>query len=177
MIRRSFLLSAAALGACPFSAMAAFPSPPRRLALRHVATGRTFSGPYFDGRRYDPMALQDLEMVLADSHTGDTRSFDERVFDILWEVGQRVDLHEFTILSGYRSPRTNRLVGGAVDSLHVEAKALDVGLPSSCLSDFAGCAMGLGHGGVGLYQSSSFVHIDCGPVRHWGSSTKGRRHR
>jgi uncharacterized protein YcbK (DUF882 family) len=171
------LLGAAALCvATPPSArlaQAATPrlAPPRRLQLRHSATGARFSGPYFDGRAHDPAALAELSAVLADTGTGAVRPFDPEALDLLWEVAQRARLAgEIPILSGYRTPATNRAAHGVGDSQHLRAAALDVEVPAARFGNFAEAALRLGRGGVGVYASRGFIHLDSGPVRSWGTA-------
>lgn len=187
MHRRVILLSAAAVpalavmpgGAAAFDGheapirqvfpLAAEPQEPRRLRLRHAATGARFSGTYHDGREPDPSAMAELSLVLADQPGDCSRPppFDPAALDILWELGCRQGMDEFVILSGYRTVTTNRAVGGAGDSQHLHARALDVEVPSARLRTFGAAALALGRGGVGIYASRGFVHLDCGPVRHW----------
>ncbi len=69
------------------------------------------------------------------------------------------------ILSSYRSPEYNRAVGGAPASLHMEFKALDISMPLAGarqvyrrLVEWRGA--GRFTGGLGLYPSSGFVHLD-----------------
>lgn len=141
----------------------------RRLQLRHAHTGARFSGPYHDGRTPDPAAMADLSLVLADSRTGAVRPFDPQAIDVLWEVAQKAGSPgELLIYSGYRTPETNALVDGAGDSQHLRAAALDVHMPAERLAGFGETALRLGRGGVGIYTSRGFVHLDSGPVRRWG---------
>lgn len=142
----------------------------RRVQLRHAHTGHRFSGVYHDGRTADPMAMADLSTVLADSRTGAVRPFDPRAIDVLWQVGQQagVGSGEFLIFSGYRTPETNAAVDGAGDSQHLRAAALDVHVPAERLDGFRDTALRLALGGVGVYAQRGFVHLDSGPVRHWG---------
>ena len=143
----------------------------RRLQLRHAASGARFSGTYHDGRALDPAALADLSMVLADSRTGAVHPFDPGVIDILWEVGQRARVEgEFVVFSGYRTPETNAAVCGAGNSQHLRAGALDICAPSRRLTDLSSAALALGRGGVGIYAQRGFIHLDSGPVRHWGDA-------
>jgi uncharacterized protein YcbK (DUF882 family) len=142
---------------------------PRRLQIRHAASGARFSGTYHDGRGLDPAALADLSLVLADSQTGAVRPFDPSVIEILWEVGQRARVTgEFIVFSGYRTPETNAAVCGAGNSQHLRAGALDVCAPSRQLTDLSAAALALGRGGVGVYAQRGFIHLDSGPVRSWG---------
>jgi len=120
--------------------------------------------------------MAELSTVLADSHTGAVRPFDPAAIDILWEVTTRIPLgDDLVILSGYRTPATNRAVHGAGDSQHLRAAALDVQLSSARLASFAEAALTLARGGVGVYARRGFVHLDSGPVRRWEDAGSGTR--
>jgi uncharacterized protein YcbK (DUF882 family) len=168
MRRRTLLFAAPAV--LPLPALAAPRRPVlRRLSIRHAATGDRFAGPWHDGRTPDPAAMAELSEVLADTRTGAILPFDPAAIEVLWEVARRANLGgEITILSGYRTPQTNYAVHGAGDSQHLRAGAVDVMLPPDRLAGFAEQAILLGQGGVGVYQSRGFVHVDSGPVRRWG---------
>jgi uncharacterized protein YcbK (DUF882 family) len=147
------------------------PLAPRRLRLRHAATDAQFDGIYHSGVAPDPAALQELSMVLADSRTGAVHLYDSHVLDILWEVTQRMRLSDqLVVLSGYRTHQSNAAVEGAADSQHLKAAAIDVQLSPTRLVGFSEVALALHHGGVGVYARRGFVHIDSGPVRHWGDA-------
>lgn len=148
---------------------------PRRLTLRHEATGARFSGAYHNGVAPDPGAMRELSAVLADTRTGAARPFDPGAIDILWELGERERVREFAILSGYRTRQTNLLVEGAANSQHLRAAALDLLLPQPRLAAFGSAALALGRGGVGIYARRGFVHIDSGPVRRWGEAPGATR--
>ncbi len=179
MQRRPWLLAALALGARPaFAATNARTdrSSPRRLTLRHEATGARFSGPYHNGAAPDPVALAELSIVLADHHSGVVHAFDPAALDVLWQVTRRAGLRgESAILSGYRTPATNAMVDGAGDSQHLRAAAMDVMLPTAGIPGFVEAALALGLGGVGSYPRRGFVHLDSGPPRHWGEAALAAR--
>jgi uncharacterized protein YcbK (DUF882 family) len=70
-----------------------------------------------------------------------------------------------TILSSYRSPDYNKAVGGASSSQHLEFTALDIafdGISPQRVYDrlLEWRKAGKFTGGLGLYLSSGFVHID-----------------
>ena len=180
MHRRTLLLGAimpmALAQATPAQAAAGrrAAAPIRRLTLRHAATGARFTGPYHDGLAVDPVALAEISAVLADSRTGAVHAFDPSVLDILWETGQRAGIRgEFMVVSGFRSAETNAAVCGAGNSQHLRAGALDVCVPTAQLAGFSDSALGLRRGGVGVYASKGFVHLDSGPVRRWGDVPGG----
>ena len=176
MHRRSLLLGVLAPAALSTPALATQRTAPalRRLTLRHAATGARFNGVYHDGRTVDAKALADISAVLADSRSGTVHAYDPTVIDILWEAGQRARWRgEFLVVSGFRTPETNALVCGAGNSQHLSARALDVCLPAAQLTGFADAALGMRRGGVGVYASKSFVHLDSGPVRRWGDVPGG----
>lgn len=173
MHRRSLLLSAPGLLVLTrvddAQATRTMPLVPRRLVIRHAATGARFAGVYHDGRTTDPVAMVELSQVLADSRTGTVQAFDPGVLDILWEAGQRARMSgEFMVVSGFRTPETNAAVCGAGNSQHLRAGALDVCVSAARLAGFADTALAMRRGGVGLYASKGFVHLDSGPVRRWG---------
>ena len=78
-----------------------------------------------------------------------------------------------TILSSYRSPGYNKTVGGASLSQHKEFTALDIafeGVSPQQVYDrlLEWRKAGKFTGGLGLYLSSGFVHIDTrGPNATW----------
>lgn len=78
----------------------------------------------------------------------------------------------FVVHSGFRTRYTNDVVGGARASMHLRDAggrfhAMDLhadGIPAEYLGRLA---RSLRAGGVGLYHSQRFVHLDDGRVRHW----------
>ena len=76
-----------------------------------------------------------------------------------------------TINSAYRTPAYNRKVGGAKNSMHVQRKAIDIqwGTTSDAgRIDMIQRAIDAGFSGIGTYNS--FMHVDIGTKRHWGSN-------
>jgi len=76
-----------------------------------------------------------------------------------------------TINSAHRSPAYNAYVCGAKNSAHVKRMAIDVqwGINSPAgRIDMIQRAINAGFTGIGCYNS--FLHVDIGTKRHWGSN-------
>jgi uncharacterized protein YcbK (DUF882 family) len=176
MTSRRFLIAAAlgAVAALPGAAQARRPASGRevrRLAVQFAHTGAWFRGPFKNGAEYDPAAVAEFSAVVSDYRTGEVKQFDPAVLDLIWRVGAGIGVNQFTCVSGYRGPATNALVGGATDSQHLAARALDLWLPGTKLGQAVEHAVGLRAGGVGAYRS--WVHLDTGGVRFWDHRRPG----
>lgn len=96
-----------------------------------------------------------------------------RVLDALYAIGVWLDhfgiSRPIIILSAYRHPfyNANLVEGAARDSKHTKGGAVDIridGVPTARIGQFG---QWLGVGGIGLYVSRGFIHIDDGPQRTW----------
>ena len=149
---------------------------PRSVALHNLHTGESLDAIYWDDGRYVPDALQAVNKVLRDFRTGDEHFMDPRLLDLLNTVHGRVEAKSpFQVISGYRSPKTNAVLhershGVASGSLHMQGMAIDVRVEGVQLGHLHKAALDLGRGGVGLYPTSNFVHMDVGRVRRWSGA-------
>ena len=184
MERRKFLgygLAAATLAAggralaeAPASLIA--DNGPRSVAFHNLHTGESLNAIYWDNGCYVPDALQAVNKVLRDYRSGDEHDMDPRLLDLLNTVHGKVDAKSpFQVISGYRSPKTNAIMhehshGVASGSLHMQGMAIDVRVEGVQLDHLHKAALDLGRGGVGLYPTSNFVHMDVGRVRRWYGS-------
>lgn len=145
----------------------------RRLTLKNLHTPEVLDVVYRRGGQYLPEALAQVEVLLRDYRTGDRHPIDPQLLDTLYEVAQRAGVEPvFSVISGYRSPRTNALLherssGVASHSLHMEGRAIDVRLVHVDCADLAAKALDMERGGVGYYRQSDFVHLDTGRFRTW----------
>ena len=183
--RRSFLgysalATAATAALMPGRAFAAARPAAKRtervLSFLHTHTGERLKVAYCCDGVYQPEALSQLNHLLRDFRANEETAIDPKLFDLLSELGGTLETDQpFHIISGYRSPGTNRMLrerggahaGVASSSLHMVGKAIDIRLPGVKLDHLRGAAASLKLGGVGFYPSSNFVHVDTGRVRYW----------
>lgn len=70
--------------------------------------------------------------------------------------------------SGYRTLKTNgSLEGAAKNSMHLYGKAIDFRVPGLTPMQIAQIAAKFQAGGIGIYPTSNFIHLDTGGVRVW----------
>ncbi len=146
----------------------------RSLSLLNTHTGeRLKEVVYWEKGNYIHDALENLNHVLRDHRTNQVHPIDPMTLDLMAAISRKVDAKQpFEIISGYRSPQTNRSLrnnsnGVAKNSYHMQGKAVDLRLPGVPLKTVRKAALDLSMGGVGYYAKSGFVHIDSGRVRSW----------
>jgi uncharacterized protein YcbK (DUF882 family) len=142
-----------------------------RLALHNAATGDSFDGVIWANGRFVPAALERLNVVMRDTHSGAVAQCDARLFDLLACLQLRVR-KPFAIVSGFRSLQTNAALARqdphvAFNSLHIRGMAADLTAEGVTPRQIAQQARAIGAGGVGLYVAEHFVHVDTGPMRSW----------
>ena len=175
--RRSFLKKSVAVASAlsmPALARAAVAAPHERILRFHnTHTGESLKSVFWAEGEFIPEALQDINKLLRDFRSNTIAQIDPALLLLVDKVSSQFGSNNVVhIISGYRSPETNRKLaeasgGVAKHSLHVEGKAMDLRLPGVDLKQVHKAAMTLKSGGVGYYQDSQFVHMDTGRVRHW----------
>jgi uncharacterized protein YcbK (DUF882 family) len=145
----------------------------RRLGFHNIHTGEDLRATYWEGGRYLPDSLREIDFVLRDFRTGEVHAIDPELLDLLHRICAALDYHgPINVISGYRCPATNAMLaahttGVAKNSFHLRGMAIDIRLPGQRLEAVRDAALVIGRGGVGYYPSSDFVHVDTGPVRRW----------
>ena len=149
-------------------------APAYRLHFFHMHTGERLDIVYRHGDTYDPAAITELNHYLRDHRTGDVRSYDPRVFDLLHDLLAALGRSdaEIDVICGYRTPWSNEYLrahghGVAQHSLHMQAMAIDIRVHGVSTAELRDAALALHRGGVGYYAASDFVHVDVGRVRRW----------
>lgn len=149
--------------------------PSKMLSLQNPHTGDKLRLTYFERGLYIEDALEEIDYVLRDYHTGAVHPIDPTLLDQLYELKLRLGVSRpFNVISAYRSPETNANLrrhsdGVARNSLHMQGRAVDIRLDGMSARHIRDAALSMGRGGVGYYSASNFVHIDTGDVRTWGA--------
>lgn len=146
----------------------------RRVRMYSGRTGEQLDTIYWIEGEYIKEVLKEINYFMRDWRTDEKTRIDPRNIDIMAAAHRLMDVSEpYMMLSGYRSPSTNAMLrsrsgGVARNSLHMKGQAADLRLKSRSVSQMARAAEACASGGVGRYSRSNFVHMDCGPIRHWG---------
>lgn len=149
---------------------------PRWVHLHNIHTGEKLEAVYWENGAYVPDAVHALNKVLRDYRNDEVHPMNPGLYDILDQIAKKTETkNPFQVISGYRSPETNKLLSErsgevAKRSLHMDGKAMDIYLEDVALEHVRAAALDLGRGGVGYYPSSKFVHVDVGPVRKWSGT-------
>ncbi|HEY2663225.1 MAG TPA: DUF882 domain-containing protein [Candidatus Binataceae bacterium] len=147
--------------------------PPRSLSIYNLHTDEKLSVVYWEGGRYLPEALAQIDYIMRDYRANAIKPIKRGLLDLLVRIKAALDTHSpFNLISGYRTPETNAMLhsrneGVAPHSLHIEAMAADIAVPGLSLATLHSVAVALGGGGVGYYPRSDFVHVDIGKIRYW----------
>ncbi len=146
----------------------------RSISLFNTHTGESLSSVvYWADGQYRPEGLERINFLLRDHRNGKIETIDTLLLDQLHRLNRRLGNRDpYHIISGYRSPATNRKLqqaGRAVatTSFHLTGQAVDIRLPKVKIAQLRRAALDLGAGGVGYYPRSNFVHLDTGPRRSW----------
>jgi uncharacterized protein YcbK (DUF882 family) len=146
----------------------------RALAFHNLHTGERARITYWQDGKYCGAGCAQVNHILRDHYSGDEYPMDVRLMDLLYDLQGRLDNRGdvIEIISGYRSPRTNRMLasrsdGVAKSSYHTKGMAIDIRMDQVRLPAIHDTALAMHRGGVGYYPDSQFVHVDVGPVRTW----------
>ncbi len=147
----------------------------RCLALYCANTGETLRLVYWTpSEGYINESIQEFSYALRDHRNDMVKRFDTNLLDVLHALQLKLQpTQPIHALSGYRSPQTNAMLRSrsravAKESYHMHAKAIDIRMPDRDFNTLHRTALSMEAGGVGRYRNSQFIHVDTGPVRHWG---------
>lgn len=147
----------------------------RRLRMTSLRTGESIDTIYWIEGDYIKEAVREITHFMRDWRTNESKNIDIRTVDIMAASHNLLNSNEpYMLLSGYRSPETNAMLRRrsrrvAKNSRHMQGQAADLRLSTRSVNQMYRAAVACQGGGVGKYSRSNFVHMDCGPVRNWGS--------
>lgn len=148
----------------------------KKLSFVHTHTGERLVTEYCCDGKYRAEELARVNHLLRDFRVNEVKAIDVRLLDLLHSLNKELQTRDaYHVISGYRSPRTNTMLrtrggahtGVATRSLHMAGQAIDIRVPEVPLKELHKAAISLKKGGVGIYPSSNFVHVDVGRVRYW----------
>jgi len=123
----------------------------------------------------DPAALPDqhtTDEFLRDHFTNKSTKMDLRLIGFVVASAQSFHVDIASIVSGFRHPKYNLMLRKkghqvARDSQHTHGNAIDFFLTGVSTDRLHAWAKAQHAGGVGMYATSGFVHMDTGPIRFW----------
>ena len=147
----------------------------RSVRMISPRTGEHLDTIYWIEGEYITEAVKEISLFMRDWRTDEVKAINPNTIDIMAASHNLLDATEpYLMLSGYRTAATNAMLRRrsrrvAKNSRHIKGQAADLRLSSRSVNQIFKAAMACGGGGVGKYTRSNFVHMDCGPVRNWGS--------
>lgn len=125
-------------------------------------------------------ALEKIHHLLRSRDNHQQKAVPLTLIDLIDYLQDKFNADTIEIISAYRSPELNKELrrnGHAVSpvSLHISGQALDIHIDEIREETLRDYLLTLKVGGVGYYGPFDFVHIDTGPIRHWGEEISSQR--
>ncbi len=155
-----------------------FWSKPRRIFLKREYTNEQSEIFYYHNGKIDQQQYWLASYLLRDIRQKKMVYVDPKLLDLICAVQAWMMYYgnndPISVLSGFRTLKTNAgLEGAAKNSMHLYGKAVDFRVNGLKINELASIADQFNAGGIGLYPSSNFLHLDTGGVRKWvGGSWK-----
>jgi uncharacterized protein YcbK (DUF882 family) len=112
-----------------------------------------------------------INRIYRDVLAGAQRAISLRLLDLNWAIQCAVARlwtpRPMVLLSGFRTPKTNRQVGGVEPSVHFDGAADDYIYPGLSFDDNLRLARRFQVGGLGIYPDRGSLHKDVGRARVW----------
>src|SRR5579859_4705525 len=109
--RRALCCGIVATAVMGTQALAERPVKRRMVHLVCAETQDRFDDIYWEDGAYLPDAMQQINYVLRDFHHDEVGTIDPELIDLLWQLaGHARTMQPFTVLSGYRTTKTNRML-------------------------------------------------------------------
>ncbi len=153
---------------------------PRVLEVTRPASNERAKLLYWKDGEVIDSAYQELCHLLRDVNGKETAPIDPKLLETLWGTQAFVARygieHPMEILSGYRTPNSNkRLIEAGVpaarQSLHIQGRAADIRIPNLNAEVLGSLVKSFRKGGVGFYfrpgARGGWIHADTGLARTW----------
>lgn len=192
--RRRLLLSSAVASlagasAAPLqAAFGAWPSGsgssrwPRELWITRPQAQESVRAIYWADGKLQLEGYRAINRIYRDLQAGVERSISPRLLNLNYvmqcAVAQRWSPRPMVLLSGFRTPWTNRRVGGVEPSVHFDGEADDYIYAGLSFDDNLKLARLFQVGGLGVYPDRGSLHKDLGRSRIWveyGHAGSGRQ--
>ncbi len=145
----------------------------KKLFFYNTHTGEKLKTVFWSEGHYVKDSLHSINWILRDHRRDEICPIDTKLLDLLHSLQKKTGCPDtFHIVSGYRSPQTNKMLQKKSDkvakkSFHMRGMAIDIRVPGFDLKKLHSAAVHLRKGGVGYYPQSGFIHVDVGNVRSW----------
>lgn len=120
----------------------------------------------------EPPPPATIDRFLRDHYTNRPTQMEPRLLDAVVRAAQHFRSETAIVVSAFRHPKYNLILRKkgrqvARESSHTRGHAVDFYLPKIDTMRLHAWAKAQRLGGVGLYPTSRFIHIDTGPIRFW----------
>lgn len=145
---------------------------PRNLVVKRIDTNEQANINYFLDNKVNMEGYKVASYLMRDIHQNQMIGIDLKLLDLMcaiqaWLIYYGVK-SPLLIHSGFRTSKTNKgLEGAAKNSMHLYGRAVDFSLPNVNPNILAKIAAQFKAGGIGIYNSQNFIHLDTGGVRMW----------
>lgn len=150
---------------------------PRAVSVRNMNTGQRGEFVYWRDGQYVMDEYYALSSLGQDHRERMAVQIDPGVFDLMfatqaWFFGAEGRRTFTELTSVYRTPATNKVIGGAPRSQHLLGKAADGRLAGVSVEVYAAMLMAFRAGGVGLYANHVHWDVDRAPTVWRGGRTE-----
>ncbi len=119
-----------------------------------------------------PPSLGEINIFLRDHFTNELTKMEPKLIATVVGAAQQFKSDIANVVSGFRHPKYNLMLRKkghqvARDSQHTHGNAVDFSIPGVTTEKLHAWAKAQKLGGVGIYLTSKFVHMDTGPIRFW----------
>jgi uncharacterized protein YcbK (DUF882 family) len=122
-----------------------------------------------------PPSVAEMNMFLRCHFTNESTQMEPKLIPTVVAAAKQFRIDVVDIISGFRHPKYNLMLRKkghqvARDSQHTHGNAIDFTFPGMTVDQLHrlhAWVKARHLGGVGIYPSSRFVHMDTGPVRFW----------